>query len=157
MAGAPQQRAKRGNSEGSWRQQDGSSQQGVRKAKVAPAAAAPDFRRLLLQLLSLVFGLLLLLQDPHVCLWSTDASVTVQSGEYWSVQVGRKEQAAMDKILEEAFEQDDDEAWQQVLEETGAAAYDDDRRQSPLINIQHSRLGVPCAPALCMAVLELIP
>lgn len=158
MAGAPQQRAKRGNLEGPWVQngrwhQNGSLQQGAKKAQVAPRAAPGGFRHLLLQL-PLVFGLLLLLQDLAVWLWSTARLVAVQSRDCWSMQVSGEEQAAMDKILAEAFEQDDDEAWDQVLEETGAASYNDDRKQSPLINVQHSRLGLSCAPALHITVHE---
>ena len=57
-------------------------------------------------------------------------------------QVHPTEQRAADEALQQAFEQDTDDAWQEVLELTGAAEYDDDRGQSPLINVQHSNTGV---------------
>jgi hypothetical protein len=56
------------------------------------------------------------------------------------VQVSAEEQAVMDTYLQDAFDQDSDEAWQVLLDETGAAG-DDTRSHAPLIDVQHSTTG----------------
>ena len=71
----------------------------------------------------------------------------------WGRQVGPSEQAAVDAAITSAFMDDSEDAWEALLEATGAADYDDNRAEAPAIDVQHSSTGVvtPSLPGACYA------
>lgn len=63
------------------------------------------------------------------------------SRRVWGGQVGPGEQAAVDAAITSAFMDDSEEAWEALLEATGAAHHDDSRAEAPAIDVQHSSTG----------------
>ncbi len=47
----------------------------------------------------------------------------------------------MDAAITSAFMDDSEEAWEALLEATGAAHHDDSRAEAPAIDVQHSSTG----------------
>jgi hypothetical protein len=52
-----------------------------------------------------------------------------------------QERAAVEEAIMAAFVDNSEDAWDALLETTGAARYDDIRANAPAINVQHAQTG----------------
>ena len=59
----------------------------------------------------------------------------------WLQAVDPQERAAVEEAIMAAFVDNSEEAWDALLEATGAARYDDVRANAPAINVQHTQTG----------------